>query len=1253
MQSRPNERKTSNTPNPKSVFSRILIAAIIFAAAAFFLLIALLPSLASSHWGKEKITSIVNAQIPGRISIEQLSLSWLGPQEIQGFLLRDPKGAVILNMKKGTASASIFGLFFHNIASGEIDIDSLSGLIEADASGKTNLEKSLDKDCCKRSQEDPLLAAAAAFHIANAKANFDARHQKPLTLHMHGETYQENIKGKFSVDAKLTGTDFEHLVHADRDFLRSSPEAEFQIQADISNLPVALLDQFLALKRPELAGILKEMIGQQLNLNLNQTTSQHEAIFVFNAQSSQLKATLEAGVSNNFYTRKPGTISLKITPALIEKLAAANRISTAWQLLNPSTLEIVIDSLQFPISQLEKSLDEFDLTQVGLIAKLSLQEVSAKGGASLGTIDVQKLVVALETQAGSTAGNVTLTGDAAHNGAPFKINLAAALTKTPRWGDFVKSWRQHIRIDGGIKEIPVASFDAHLGMDGRLLQFLGDRAEIAVSLQMLQKAPLATVAFKSDNIEIPSLSFWLGEDIVLKNPIEATLQLSPALMSEVLSTHANSLTFLQHPPSASIKINKFSMPFPLGFDTSQALTLQAEASLSPLTFSQIPGFGELSLHDIVLNINGKSLTDMTCSAMCRFSQTAAQGLLREATGGVHGSFDPVARSIKINFDGSTLLGDNRDAGQFSGEAVMENWLGKDSNIDLKQAVLHFNAKSHKLPTSVLDALNKEAGLAALIGDSIDANIAGDLAFASSQGVLTLDLHSSLFEGSASLKLDHGISLHHNATPASFALLLTPEGYAALRNSINGQTTDNLVLTGPARINMELTKLDVPWEALSPIRLPYWKAAVDMNISIDKLEAIDTTTQHKVILNGMNARLTSQDISRHTAFEMRSSGQTSYGVMTALAVVGALEKGFSPDGSVNERDLSLTLDASVENLPVPLICEMACLNPEMTQKANAIIGSALNAKIKARLQEMSGPVYVELNGINGHTILDGQLAKGALTLNKDFYAELKVTPQLGKYVLQDLIPFLSGVIESDQPLKLTISRDGFLLPLHQFAHTDISIAGASLEMGKMRFSNQGQLAKVLSLLTTAEANEIAVWLTPAYFSFSDGLFKLQRVDMLISDRYPIAAWGKVDIPHDSVNMVIGLSGAAIGKAFGVSSSLRKNYMLQLPFKGSISNASIDKGKAVGRLSALVAQSQGGPHGLVIGTVLDIATGGLTEERPPEPTTNPLPWDAMMEESSSDTDSTDQPKATPDKTDKIIPIEEIGKGAGKLLKKLFKQ
>lgn len=79
----------------------------------------------------------------------------------------------------------------------------------------------------------------------------------------------------------------------------------------------------------------------------------------------------------------------------------------------------------------------------------------------------------------------------------------------------------------------------------------------------------------------------------------------------------------------------------------------------------------------------------------------------------------------------------------------------------------------------------------------------------------------------------------------------------------------------------------------------------------------------------------------------------------------------------------------------------------------------------------------------------------------------------------------------------------------------------------------------------------------------------------------------------------------------------------------------------RIGALLAQSSGGPEGLVLGTVLDIANG--KEPKIPPPTTNPLPWGNMTVKTQTDDSSSSSANN---------PVNDIRKEASKLIKGIFR-
>jgi hypothetical protein len=187
----------------------------------------------------------------------------------------------------------------------------------------------------------------------------------------------------------------------------------------------------------------------------------------------------------------------------------------------------------------------------------------------------------------------------------------------------------------------------------------------------------------------------------------------------------------------------------------------------------------------------------------------------------------------------------------------------------------------------------------------------------------------------------------------------------------------------------------------------------------------------------------------------------------------------------------------------------------------------------------------------------------------------------------------------------VAAEGFSFPIAHFDKTRIEIGRCTISAGEMLFANHGQLKSVLALLGNNGLDSLPIWVTPIYIEMHEGKINLLRVDLLILNRYPIASWGSVDLDKEKVNMIIGITGTALKSAMKFE-NLDPNYMLQIPFKGPLDNPKIDKKRALTKITSLAA-SQKGTKGAVIGTVLDIASGGIKENKVPPPTTQPLPWE----------------------------------------------
>lgn len=336
---------------------------------------------------------------------------------------------------------------------------------------------------------------------------------------------------------------------------------------------------------------------------------------------------------------------------------------------------------------------------------------------------------------------------------------------------------------------------------------------------------------------------------------------------------------------------------------------------------------------------------------------------------------------------------------------------------------------------------------------------------------------------------------------------------------------------------------------------------------------------------------------------------------------------------NVENPSIQIKVNGNQIPAPFLSLVSG-----RKEWGPIFGPALNLAVDARMKNQNGPVKAEINGSNGKLIFHGRLSNGILTLQSPLRLSTKATPELGKNVLSGFAPVFGQMISADQPISFDIEPEAFSIPL-TLNYSQMNFKLATLNLGKVTFQNKGDVSRLLKVLKAENPLEVEAWTTPVYLSMNQGTLTIYRTDMLVLNRYPIAAWGNVDFAKNKVNTVLGLSPMALAQSLGIT-NLPKDYMLQIPIKGSTTNTKINSTMVMSRIGALVAQNNGGPHGLVLGTVWDIANG--REPKIPKPTTQPFPWgDINVKENKSSNDLTNQ-----------NPLQSIPKEAKKLIKGIFR-
>jgi len=1348
----------------KNIFFKLFFRVVLVALSICLLSIALLPSLISSSWGKEQLTSLINHSIPGEVKIENLSLSWFGPQKIYNGSLADPENNPVLSFESVNAEASLFSLIFHPVVKGAIKVSALNATIVADADGNTNLMRSLDSKCCVLEIKN--IPPPLAVNLENTEAFLNlSPDNKQFSLHLSGETQQNAIKGTFTVNAEIEGINLQDALKNNKsvaDLLNKSNGKSLQINADISNFPVELLDTFISLRSKKAGGFLSEILGEGLNFKIDQTTETEGMLFDVNANSSTFNAQAKISLDRVITLINPANISLVISPHLVEKGLEFINLPSKWKLAAPARTTVNIETLTLPLDFL--NFPRFDLDKVGLLAALELTEANFVDQLNHENLNIQSLQATINTQVNAADARIKVLSTAMQHNKPIKIDLDFTLPKKGIFQDSSLFLHDGTSSKGVISGAPLIIVDQLTGFPFSTL--VGSTADLNFSLQMQNSKAQASLELKTEHLETAKLNFSIDKYFVLQNPAVVVLTFNQNILDHLA---LNSFQ-MQGPATAQLTFNSFSIPLSKMRDLLSIMfkaSFDTQLKVTPIRLANISKLGSISLNDISLRLssNGKMHPEIAASfnlqpdgqsslagiigkktnfktaaklgmgptgklsarifnlqilselarielsgemhdeqrlvlnAPSMFSYTftpeglQSMGISADSYSFKHGSLlemtldssyipasfddlsllklngklkvndfqlmkitdadqslavidtlaadwsvDGAAEKILLDFSGVTRLGGNQATGKLEGVLSFDRWL-KNGLFDAADATIQLSANASKLPTEFLSVLSGQKNLVPILGNALDIAFEVNTALAQDkEGILSIDINSENLSGGLALSLGDIVQLSRNR-PADFSLKLTPQGYAALRRNMNENPGDFTL--------QESTIAKFHLHSLRILQKQLMQSSFEGDFALGKVVGVDPKTNSKIVFNQIQGNVSSHNLTESINFKVNAEGQNQQNNPASWDMTGSLTDGFLTNGSLNRESLSMSLDATVESLPIPLLCQFACLDPKLQQKIEIVFGPLINAKIQAKLNRMNGLVYMDINGINGKIVMDAAVNEGVLTLNQNLIAQLTVSPQLGEYVLKDLIPILSGMLGADHPVNLTINREGFSLPLRNPSVRNITIDSGVLDMGKVHFSGESQIAKVLDLLTPAASTQL-VWLTPAYFSLNQGFLKLARVDMLISDRYPIAAWGDADVGKDRVNMVVALSGSAISKAFNVP-TISNAFFLQLPLRGKLSNPSIDKTKALARISALVAQSQGGPQGLVLGTVLNIASGGLAENAIPAPTTNPLPWSELLNESPS---SEQVNQINPDQENKINPIKEIQKGASSIFKKIFR-
>lgn len=1237
------EKNEANRRKNTLKISLALFLSLIFILSLF---IFSLPSIISTDWGQTYLTKLINTQISGSVQIKKIQLSWFGKQSIEGLELKSQQNEPLLYLQSLQANASLFNLIWSSNFKGELFFNGLNAKVEKESNGKTSVENAF-----RLAKKDPsALIPSAPLPIMLKEVNGKYKiGQNQIGLLVQGTTQQGSLSGQFEVDIQLSDLLPEKILAITQNLPRMidpNQDGKVKLKINAKNLPVDLIEQLAILANPKSAGLIRAALGDKIDISTDQMLSKEGLLLQLTATSPSFSADISATLnSEQLFLNKPAQILLNINPEIALTLAKTFGYEHIIQLEKTTQASLMVDRFELPLNPLNVPSGKF-------LARVEINDADFKDE-PLGHLSLQRINVAIEALESSDKFSINLQADANQNEQPFHINLETYIAKTLDSSIMLKSFSESGSLKIELSSVPSSIADKIFQTDKLFADALGPMFNLSLNARSNAGHALLDLKMESEKISLPNLNLKIGDAITLTQPTVIQYHLGTSLINHFFQN--DFFNYFHGDIPLAINLQKISIPFPkkIGQDSSFFLPhqyiIEGDVSTSGIILHEIPKIGTIDVNDLRFALNGTSLGEAEALFIANIQQHDQNGSINTLLGPnteikmnsaftltpggnflvknfkgklkshlaelhLMGHVDNNVQDAKIDIVGHTALSGQN--GSIVGKINLKNWLN-NNHLSFQDSTINLSAQIEKFPAKFIEEFANQDYLGALLSPSLDISIHANLSKKFTENVIDLDVKGDGLNASASLKIADSVILKDSNHPATLRMSITPDRFKAFRKMMHSisanPSQDQITLLENGEINAKIFSLYYPLkgsELQELAYIPLSKAALKAELSADKLMIADQKRGQKLSFANLKAKFDSQEISKKIAFDINGQQISEDQSQTDLIFKGSLENLFAENGSFNSAMLSLALQSKIKQLPIILISRLIHLDPSIHSKLEALFGETLDADIEAHLNQMKGPIVAKINSKNGNIYLDASIANGFLTLNKNFEAQFALTPKLGKSVLEEIFPLASGLIGAENPLTISIDTNGFACPIEPFELSKLNIGLATLDLGKVKFSKDGQLGQVLSLLNTTYMNEIAVWFTPVYLRMNDGEIKLERADLLIMNLYPIATWGKVDLLKDKVNIIIGLTGEAINKAFNIP-DLQKSYILQLPLKGTTTDASIDKRKAVAKLSGLVAQTQGAT-GLVLGTVFQIASGALSEEKTPPPTTKPLPWEVEPKE-----------------------------------------
>ncbi len=1230
------------------------------------IIILLIPTILSTKWGTEKLINHYENKYNAEISLKTLSLSWFNGQEMVGLDYQDKNLLLKLNYLK--TDSSLFKIIFGKVNVGNMVVDAPTVVyyhvpkmpLEAKKSSHQKKKRSIKhfvgdlivrNGFFKIEQTD---SDSIQFDHVSLELNIPSS-TFPLLFSTSGKTLQNQIRGEFDIKAEVSDQE---------------GDLSYKAMATVSHFPVEGIDQLNALFNPGMKGMLKEALGESLDLHLSTDFVENRLISQVDLNSSNLKGEFELVYENNaFSLLKPVDISWNISPYLFEK------DEFPVHLADPVRMGILLERFTIPVEN-PKSLS--------ILATMTAPQVTLGYGQDE-TLTFSSVRLKLSTDQLMQDLGVSFQSDRGD----FALNILDLSSKT-----------HYENLSINMEALPSSLLDALLKQEGRLTPIIGKEANIKLE----QNDKNYQLNFVSTHLSLRSFQFKLNDGILITSPAPFTYSLTP----ELFASFSNPDLKLGKVALFEGEIRKFNLPF----KTMVPKDLSLKFSSKFLDFDQLFTLGPVQITDFKTTFKNydiksqgqlffedkKNLFAGLLGQSLQAKLNAKLNLGNDQTwdipsltlfldgdkfhSAITGSLDQngvlnVKKPLPINLtltpdeinpilakqeyafllaEPTRLKGEIKP-GLFPLKEMQLSSLQVSGTATMENLLLISPDQSHKIPFQEVElSLNldgkRERGSLDLKGD---AKNSGFFELNLSTNELQKEFLSSPLKGFIKLNhfpsivLDNFLDMHDE-----LPLLIGPTTDLEVSFSSSGDTrylkinnrSERLKLNGNFAINdtfrlynapLHLTWLmsDEGYEAL--LRLMQPEKAHGEGVAFSILKPSELTlkiTKLSYPISDKPFNLYHAVCAADVEIDQLSLKDKESDFTAKLSKLsGSIDKGagndpltFSLDGKTIFGGIEM--EGTLQNyITENGELDFSNLTSIIETKLNKVPTILLDAFFNLKAFRRSLPSSVLGPKINATLNSNIKNSKGPLNIKieaTDCRATLDGMVYDGILYLEkpllatlNITPKLAELflkemeiefVQANNPLIFRINQEGFAFPLEDFSIDRVNIDWATLDIGQIVCQNRGNPSQVGGIfkLDLDDRNMISLWFAPLDFRLAGGIMMIERTEILYNKSYQIATWGDVDFNRSYVDMIVGLTAQSLQSTLGIA-GLPPEYVLQVPLKGPFGNVKLAKSEAVAKIAVLIAREQGKQVGGIWGGVIG-ALGSLADDQSSvPPPKRPFPWE----------------------------------------------